>query len=78
MVHTARIYGTEPVNVSVDELSHMARSSTEAVYMCIVNERNSSYEILDFLQILQLKWLSNQSRIAKLPVIFYLLGLCYM
>ena len=27
-----RIYGTGPVNVSANELSHMARSSTEAVY----------------------------------------------
>ena len=27
-----RIYGMVPVNVSVNELSYMARSSTEAVY----------------------------------------------
>ena len=61
-----RIYGIGSVNVSVNRLSHMARSSIETVY-----GKRKNYKP-DFLQ---LKWLSNQSGILEEPVIFYPLRL---
>ena len=61
----AKIYGIESVNVSVNGLSHMPRSSTETVYGTL-SERTKK---TDFLQ---LKW---QSNVVKQPVIIYLLRL---
>ena len=63
-----RIYGIGSVNVSVNRLRHVARSSIETVYE--YSERKNYKP--DFLQ---LKWLSNQSGILEEPVIFYLLRL---
>ena len=51
--------------MSVDELSHMVRSSRETVF-------STSTDTGTGIQ----KWLSNQTRLAKLPIIFYPLGLC--
>ena len=59
-----RIYGIGSVNVSVNRLSHMARSSIETVYEY---SKRKNYKP-DFLL---LKWLSNQSGILEEPVIFY-------
>ena len=43
-IHTVcaceRIYGKGPVNVSVSELSHMTRSSTEAVTCSYSKQKN--------------------------------------
>ena len=64
----ARIYGIGSVNVSVNRLSHMARSSIQTVYE---HSKRKNYKP-DFLQ---LKWLSNQSGILEEPVIFYPLRL---
>ena len=63
-----RIYGIGSVNVSVNRLRHVARSSIETVYEY---SKRKNYKP-DFLQ---LKWLSNQSGILEEPVIFYLLRL---
>ena len=63
-----RIYGIRSVNVSVNRLSHMARSSIETVYEY---SKRKNYK----LDSLQLKWLSNQSGILEEPVIFYPLRL---
>ena len=63
-----RIYGIGSVNVSVNRLRHVARSSIETVYEY---SKRKNYKP-DFLQ---LKWLSNQSGILEEPVIFYPLRL---
>ena len=55
----ARIYGTGQVNLSTNELSHIMRRQ----YTGIVTR---DCLIFDFLQ---LKRLSKQSKIAKLPVL---------
>ena len=66
------MYGKRSVKVTVNDISHMARSSTEAVYVYIVSEELEINLNSDFLQ---LKWLTNQSRMVKEPVIFYPLRL---
>ena len=57
------------VNVSVNDLSHMARSSMEAVHACSKQRARNHLDC----ELLQLKRLSSQSRIVKEPVIFNLL-----
>ena len=66
------MYGKRSVKITVNDISHMARSSTEAVYVYIVSEELEINLNSDFLQ---LKWLTNQSRMVKEPVIFYPLRL---
>ena len=58
-----RLYGIASVNVSVNRLRHVARSSIETVYE---HSKRKNYKP-DFLQ---LKWLSNQSGILEKSAIF--------
>ena len=62
-----RIYEIGSVNISVNRLSHLARSSIETVY----KYSKQNYKP-DFLL---LRWLSNQSSVLEEPVIFYPLRL---
>ena len=57
------------VNVSVDDLRHMARSSMEAVHACSMQRARYHLDC----ELLLLKRLSSQSRIVKEPVMFNLL-----
>ena len=70
LVSTVRVFVRKTlVTAFVNDFSHMARSSREAVYTCIASGRTRQYH-----EFLELKWLYKQSRIViKRPVVFHLL-----